>query len=89
MGTISLHIQRLILRAQLHESRSAPRSHSVTRRRGNLSNNDLSRHLVGTLKSNVALMASIHNTDVNNYDFRSLFEKVYSKLSTYLSKECK
>ena len=60
MGTISLRIQRRILREQLRESRSAPRSCSVTRQRGYLSNNDLSRHLVGTVGySDVTLTASI------------------------------
>ena len=49
MGTIALRVQRRILRAQLRASRIAPRNHSFTRQRSNLSNNDLSRHLVGTL----------------------------------------
>ena len=48
-GTIALRIQRQILHTQLRASRSAPRSYSVTGQRGIFSNNDLSRHLVGTL----------------------------------------
>ena len=49
VGTILRVKQRWILHTQLRANRSASRNYSVTRQRGNLSNNDPSRHLVGTL----------------------------------------
>ena len=48
-GTITLRIQYQILHVQLRASRSTPCDSSVAHQRSNLSNNNLSRHLVGTL----------------------------------------
>ena len=51
VGTTSVRIERRTLRTQLRENRSAPHSYPVECQHGNFSNNDLIRHLVGTLVS--------------------------------------
>ena len=51
VSTIALPLQCQVLRTQLHACRNTPRGYSVARQHGNISNNKLSRHLVGTVMS--------------------------------------